>query len=199
MTTGQKYTIYDYFTKSHQASIFDIFHKFSNNFQSDTLWRYSLSSLQNNTKIYTAMVTKSNKSDEPKKSTKLDRLELVDKKVEIIKKRLEIKKERMSISKMYLEKEKELLDLVDKEVSISTKKLENRKAELEMEEVLINRKHDEDRVQSDKLFSVMFTLIVSTIDSERTILGSEPFYTPLLDGRNKEIALNKLMDLIIKL
>jgi hypothetical protein len=38
--------------------------------------------------------------------------------------------------------------------------------------------------------------MINTIDEDRTILGSEPFYKPLLSGKNKEIAMNKLMELI---
>lgn len=145
------------------------------------------------------METVNREITEEKKLTEKKRLELVEKRVEIQKKRLEIKKEKLSIRKIILEKEKEHLDLTDKKVSIRTKQLENKKAKLDMEELLLKRNLDADRLLNDKIFSVLFSLIVNTIDEERTVLGSEPFYVPLLIGENKDTALNKLLDLINKL
>ncbi len=131
--------------------------------------------------------------------TEKERLEIVEKKVEIQKKRLEIKKEKMTMSKMILEKEKEQLDLADKKVSIRTKQLENKKVKLDMVDLLASRDNETDRLLNDKIFSLLISLTAKTIDEERTILGSEPFYTPLLNGKQRDIALNKLMDLINKL
>jgi hypothetical protein len=145
------------------------------------------------------MQTVKHQTSEFNKPTEMERLELVEKKVEIQKKRLEIKKEKISMSKIALEKEKEHLDLLDKKVSIQTKELENKKAELDMEEIHVNRIFDADRMLNDKIFSVLIALVSKTIDDERTIMGSEPFYTPLIKGKHRDIALNKLMDLITKL
>lgn len=128
-----------------------------------------------------------------------EKLELIEKRVEIQKKRLEIKKEKMEISKLGVETEKEQLDLIEKQVEIEAKQLENKKSEFELMENSIKNKRDFDKMVNDKIFSVLFPLMINTIDEDRTILGSEPFYTPLLSGKNKEIAMNKLMDLITKL
>lgn len=145
------------------------------------------------------METVKHLTSEFNKPTEKERLELIEKRVEIQKKRLEIKKEKISMSKIALEKEKEHLDLLDKKVSIQTKELENKKAELDMEEIIVNRNHDVDRMLNDKIFSVLISLVSKTIDEDRTILGSEPFYKPLISGHNREIVTKKLIELITKL
>lgn len=128
-----------------------------------------------------------------------EKLELIEKRIEIQKKRLDIKKEKMEMSKLGVETEKEQLDLIEKQVEIEAKQLENKKLELDLMEYSTKSKRDFDKMVNDKIFSVLFPLMINTIDTDRTILGSEPFYTPLLSGKNKEIAMNKLMDLITKL
>jgi len=133
------------------------------------------------------------------KMTEKERLDLIEKRVEIQKKRLEIKKEKLSMEKISLEKEKEQLEVTDKQIGIQGKLIENKKAELDLEELLINRNLESDRLLNDKIFSVIFTLIASTIDEKRTILGSEPFYEPIITGTQREIVINKLIELIKKL
>ncbi len=125
-----------------------------------------------------------------------EKLELIEKRIEIQKKRLDIKKEKMEMSKLGVETEKEQLDLIEKQVEIEAKKLDNKKSEFELMENSIKSKRDFDKMVNDKIFSVLFPLMINTIDEDRTILGSEPFYKPLLSGKNKEIAMNKLMELI---
>ena len=134
-----------------------------------------------------------------KQQVEKERLELIEKRVEIQKKRLDIRKEKMEMSKLVVETEKEQLDLIEKRVEIRSKQLDNKKSRLDIDELDLRNKREVDRVISNKIFSILFPLMVSTIDADRTILGSEPFYTPLLSGKNKEIAMNKLMDLITKL
>lgn len=138
-------------------------------------------------------------SPEIKHQNEKERLELIEKKVEIQKKRLELKKEKITISKLILEAERDQLDLADKKVSIQSKQLVNKKAKLEIEEMIVNRNLEAIRLLNDKIYSVLFPLIVNIIDPDRTILGSEPFYKPLLEEENKAIALEKLMELICKL
>lgn len=145
------------------------------------------------------METQKQDLTEVEKLTEKEQLEIVEKKVEIQKKRLEIKKEKMTMSKITLEKEKELLDVSDKKLSIRAKQLEIKKTKLDMEELLAKGSHEADRLLIDKLFTVLISLNATTIDEERTILGSEPFYTPILGGKNRDLALIKLMDLIKKL
>lgn len=145
------------------------------------------------------METVKQETTELKKPSEKEWLELVEKKIEIQKKRLEIKKEKMTMSKMILEKEKEQLDLADKKVSIRTKQLENKKAKLDMVDLLANRDNETDRLLNDKIFSVLISLVSKTIDEDRTILGSEPFFKPLLSGHNRETVTKKLIELITKL
>jgi hypothetical protein len=128
-----------------------------------------------------------------------ERLELIEKRLEIQKKRLDIKKERFSINKFAVETEKEQLDLAVKKVEIRSKQLENKKLKLDLEDIYHQRISNEIHLVSNKIFSVLFPLMVSTIDDERTILGSEPFYKPLLTGKHKDKAMNKLMELINQL
>lgn len=131
-----------------------------------------------------------------KKVTEEKRLELIEKKVEIQKKRLEIKKEKLSIDKMIFEMTKGQIDIDDKKVNIRSKRLENKRAILDMEELLKKRTLESEQMLNDKIFIILFTLMISVIDEERTILGSEPFYTNLLKGGRREMVENKLMDLI---
>lgn len=72
-------------------------------------------------------------------------------------------------------------------------------SKIDLKEVDLKNKREYDKMVNDKLFSVLFPLMMNTIDEDRTILGSEPFYTPLLTGKNKETAMNKLMELINQL
>ena len=94
---------------------------------------------------------------------------------------------------MIHEKEKEYLNFADKRLSIRNKHLENKRAKLEMEELLTNRNHESERLLNDKIFSLLLSLTVTVVDEERTILGSEPFYIPIIVGKRRDIALEKLM------
>jgi hypothetical protein len=133
------------------------------------------------------------------KTTEKEKLELIDKRVEIQKKRIDIKKVKMEVGKIIVETEKDQLDLIEKKVEIRSQQLENKKAKMELEDFQIDRISRSNRLISDKIWSVLIPLMVSTVDEDRTILGSEPFYTPLLKGRHKETAMNKLMELINQL
>jgi hypothetical protein len=142
------------------------------------------------------METPKQDSAEIKGLTERERLELIEKKVEIQKKRLEIRKEKLSMNKKMQEKEKEYLELADKKLSIRNKRLENKRAKLDMEELLTNRILESERLLNDKIFSLLHSLAVTVIDEERTILGSEPFYTPIIGGKRRDILLDKLMELV---
>ena len=142
------------------------------------------------------METPKQDSAEIKKLTEKERLELVEKRVEIQKKRLEIKKEKLSMDKMIHEKEKEYLEFADKKLSIRNKHLENKRAKLDMEELLTNRNLESERLLNDKVLSLLFSLMVTVVDEERTILGSEPFYTPIIGGKRRDVTLDKLMELV---
>ncbi|MBN8835600.1 MAG: hypothetical protein BGO53_02220 [Sphingobacteriales bacterium 39-19] len=130
------------------------------------------------------------------RQTEKERLELIEKKVEIKKKRIEVEKEKLSLAKMLVEKDKEFLELMDKKLAINSKRLDNKKSKIEIDDLVVNRNLENQRLQNDKIFQLLFSLIVTTIDEERTILGSEPFYTPVIAGERREIVLKKLMELI---
>lgn len=132
-------------------------------------------------------------------SDEKERLELVEKKVGIQRKRLEIKKEKLRLNMMIIEKDKEQLELTEKRVAIQNSRLDNLRIRLELQDFDLNRQIEAERMLNNKIFALMFTLAVSSIDDERTILGSEPFYVPILRGDRREIALSKLTELITKL
>jgi len=145
------------------------------------------------------METLGNKLTEAQNITERDRLDLIDKRVEIQKKRLEIRKERMSMERFFLEKEKEQLELAEKQVEIQGKLIENNKAEFDIEELIKSRNIESERLLNDKIFSLLLSLIATTIDENKTILGSEPFFKPILVGEKREIVITKLLEIIKKI
>lgn len=145
------------------------------------------------------METPKQEITEVKKLTEKERLELVEKKVEIQKKRMEVKKEKMTIAKMLIEKDKDFLELAEKKLSLTNKRIENRRVNVEMEDIIGNRANENQRMLNDKIFTVLILLVSKTIDEDRTILGSEPFYKPLISGHHREIVTQKLIELITKL
>lgn len=132
------------------------------------------------------------------KTAEKERLEIIEKRVDIQKKRIEARKEKMSIEKMRFEKQKEILDLTEKKISIQGKRLEHKRMEILMKELSIEIDCQLERSLTDKIFTLLVSLTAKTIDDEKTILGSEPVYTPVLSGMNRDIVLNKLMELIEK-
>jgi hypothetical protein len=128
------------------------------------------------------MKTPKQKLVEENKSPEKEQLELIEKKVDIQRKRLEIKKEKLNMSKIVLDKD-----------------LESRRAKLDMKELLATRNHESERILNDKIFSLSFSLTMITVDEERSILGSEPFLTPVLTGERREIVLDKLIEIITKM
>ena len=145
------------------------------------------------------MKTSKQKLVKENKSPEKEQLELIEKRVDIQRKRLEIKKEKLNMDKIVLDKDKEALELHDKRISIHNKYLESRRAKLDMKELLANRNHESERILNDKIFSLSFSLTMITVDEERSILGSEPFLTPVLSGERREIVLDKLIEIIAKM
>lgn len=168
-------------------------------FHSDILWRFNQTPLQYKLQNISVMETVKQETTEAKKPTEKERLEIVEKKVEIQKKRMEVKKEKLSMAKMLLDKDKEFLELAEKKLSLTNKRIENRKIKEEVEDIIGNRENESQRMLNDKIFSVLISLVSKTIDEDRTILGSEPFYKPLISGHNREIVTKKLIELITKL
>jgi hypothetical protein len=103
--------------------------------------------------------------------------------------------------KAQIKSEKERLELIDKRVDIQKKRLEVRKEKLNMDEKKLKSSIaiDEQKLLLDKIGSLKNLLGDITIDDERTIMGSEPFYKPTINGRDRNIVANKLIDLVAKL
>jgi len=128
-----------------------------------------------------------------------EKLDLVEKRVEIQKKRLEIKREKQALDKITVEKEKDLLEITDKQAQIQGKLIENKKAELDLQILKITRIIESEKLVNDKIFSVLLSLTAKSINENRSILGSEPFYEPVIKGQRRELVLDKLTELIEKL
>ena len=97
--------------------------------------------------------------------------------------------------------ERERLDLVEKKIGIQRKRIEIKKENLEIEENML-RRHitlQEEKAILDKISELRSLLAEWTIDSERTLLASEPFLAPAIDGQRREFLLNKITDLIRKI
>jgi len=115
------------------------------------------------------------------------------------KKRLEIKREKQALDKITVEKEKDLLEITDKQAQIQGKLIENKKAELDLQILKITRIIESEKLVNDKIFSVLLSLTAKSINENRSILGSEPFYEPVIKGQRRELVLDKLTELIEKL
>jgi hypothetical protein len=103
--------------------------------------------------------------------------------------------------KAQIKSEKERLELIDKRVDIQKKRLEVRKEKLNMDEKKLKSSIaiDEQKILLDKIGSLKSLLGDFNVDDERTIMGSEPFLKPIIGGREKDIVMNKLIDLVNKL
>ncbi len=97
--------------------------------------------------------------------------------------------------------ERERLELIEKRVDIQKKQYEVRKEKLNMDELklITNIANEEQKILIDKISSLKNLLADYTIDDERTIIGSEPFLKPIVCGREKDIVMNKLIELVKKL
>lgn len=128
-----------------------------------------------------------------------EKLDLIEKKVDIRKKILEIQKEKLDFEIRSNQKEKQQLEFEEKKASVKSLEMATRCTQLHMEETIWNRNLERARLLNDKFFSVLVALSADTIDTDRTLLASEPYYKPLIEGKNREIALKKLMMLIEKI
>jgi len=96
--------------------------------------------------------------------------------------------------------EKGRLAIIEKKIDILKKRIEVRKEKLNIDEIVIRRKVglEEQKLIIDKISELRAILSDWTIDSERTLLASEPFLKPTIEGKQREIILNKIMELIRK-
>ncbi|MBK7970947.1 MAG: hypothetical protein IPK08_19630 [Bacteroidetes bacterium] len=97
--------------------------------------------------------------------------------------------------------EKERLDIIEKKIDIQKKRVELKKEKLNVDEIVLRRKVslEEQKVLIDKVSQLRSLLSEWTIDEEKNGSASEPFLKPMILGRNRLIATNKLMELINKL
>ena len=97
--------------------------------------------------------------------------------------------------------ELEKLELVEKKIEIQKKRLEIKKDKLDIDTTLLRNEVsiDKQKVQIDKIFHLKMLLSGLTIDTDRTILLSEPYHVPILQGGRREIVMKKLMELVKKL
>ena len=52
------------------------------------------------------------------------------------------------------------------------------------------------RLDVDKAEELRFILNAHVIDESRTVMGSEPIYTTTINGKNRDIIIKKLMEII---
>lgn len=64
------------------------------------------------------------------------------------------------------------------------------------EEYLIDIEEQLSHILVTKVDSIVYMLECSNIDSDKTILGSEPHYKPILNEQEQQIVKRKLMELI---
>jgi len=97
--------------------------------------------------------------------------------------------------------EREQLELLEKKIAIQKMRVEIKKEEIGIEDILIKRnaRIDEQKVLIEKISALIYLLDDWTIDAERTLLASEPFFKPLLSGYERAIITQKLMQLVSKL
>jgi len=93
--------------------------------------------------------------------------------------------------------EKEHLEIIEKKVDIQKKRLDIRKEkqslkEFERRKIMI----DEQKNLTDKVSTITWLLAMITVDSEKTILGSEPMFKPILPDEETKLVLSKLRELL---
>lgn len=136
------------------------------------------------------------KFSEASSGSEMNRLDLIEKKVEIQRKKLEIKREKLLLEKILMEKNKDIQELKERKIAVAGKRLENKRARIEIEELFATLQIEKERMLNDKIFSVLLSLVATTIDDEKTILGSEPMLMPVISGKKREVVINKLINLI---
>lgn len=105
-----------------------------------------------------------------------------------------IENEKLYTRKLETEIEKLNIEILRDKVLMHGDKLRNTKEQVQLE--METRKTE--NIKS-KLYFLREVLTDNILDKERTILGSEPLFKPLLEDENREIAMNKLMNLIDEL
>lgn len=96
---------------------------------------------------------------------------------------------------------KKKLELKEKKAEIQKLFVEIKKEKLLIEASIYNREIgiDLQKLNLYKINTLSVLLGDITVDSERTILGSEPFLIPTIGGQRREVLLDKIMELVVKL
>ena len=94
--------------------------------------------------------------------------------------------------------EKEKLKIVGKKLDIQKKRIELRKERLNMSDLIERKKiaFDEHKMQLEKASELRNILSEFTIDTDRTIMASEPFLAPILNGNERDVVMNKLISIV---
>ena len=121
---------------------------------------------------------------------------LHEKKFSTMRERLELSEKRLDIQR---KKKEMVLDITDKKTEIRRKRLEMQKdlltvPELEKAKIAL----EEQRLLLDKATELSNILATITVDESKTVVGSEPALTPILDEGERDIVKMKLMELILK-
>ena len=95
---------------------------------------------------------------------------------------------------------KELLELQDKKMDIEKKKIEIQKEKLLINDLQNSKRlvMEEHKMNMEKVAELRRLLSDYTIDPERTIMGSEPMLTLLLNNEEREIVMDKMINIIDK-
>jgi len=77
---------------------------------------------------------------------------------------------------------------------MSGKKKKNPKVNLKRKQIM-----EDQKAAVEKISELRSLLSDYTVDPERTILGSEPFLTPIINDKRREKVVEKVMELVDKL
>ncbi len=94
--------------------------------------------------------------------------------------------------------EKERLELLEKRMEIQKMRIEIRKGKLNIDDRIESKQlvNDEHKILIEKVTELRHLLSDVTVDKNKTIMGSEPFYVPILDGAQRNVIMNKLIALV---
>lgn len=99
----------------------------------------------------------------------------------------------------------DIIDNPENKAAMDKLELESKKIEIEEKQRALEydsnfKRQDEcDKLDIEKFMSLTFALSMTTIDADRTILGSEPFQRPLFNSEEEQIVKRKLMEIVGRL
>jgi len=99
----------------------------------------------------------------------------------------------------------DVIDDPEHKAAMDKLELESKKIELEEQQRALEydsnfkRQDERDKLNIEKFMSLTFALSLTTVDADRTILGSEPFQRPLFNSEEEQIVKLKLMEIVGRL